>query len=263
MADALGQYMVRLAAVGDLHLTRTPVEIVRPVFAKANERADILLLCGDLTDYGKEEEAKVLARELQAVHIPIVAVLGNHDHESGTPHIVRDILQSEAGVHVLEGDACEVAGVGIAGTKGFCGGFGRATLGGWGEKGIKAFVQEAIEESLKLESALARLRTEYKVALLHYAPIRQTVEGEPAEIYAFLGNSRLEEPLLRFPVDVVFHGHAHSGSLQGTTATGIPVYNVAMPLLMRRRPQETPLMLLELPVGKAAPLSRSSEGRPA
>src|SRR6185437_945821 len=129
-------------------------------------------------------------------------------------------------------EAFEIEGVGIAGAKGFAGGFGRGTLGAWGEPATKRYVQEAMDEALKLEGALARLRTARRVALLHYAPVRMTVEGEPVEILSYLGTSRLEEPINRHPVDVVFHGHAHHGALEGRTSTGIPVYNVAMPLLL-------------------------------
>src|SRR6185369_8159098 len=157
------------------------------------------------------------------------------DYQSGTPEIVREIL-THAGVRVLDGEACEIDGVGIAGVKGFAGGFGRASLGAWGEPAIKLFVQEALHEAMKLESALAKLRTPRRIALLHYSPIAGTVEGEPVEIYAFLGSSRLEEPLIRFPVDVVVHGHAHRGTPEGATVNGTPVYNVAMPLLKRTYP---------------------------
>jgi Icc-related predicted phosphoesterase len=236
---------VRIAAVGDLHLTRTPPEAIRPMLAYVNEHADILVLCGDLTDYGRVDEAKALAKELAAVRIEMVGVLGNHDHEAGHPEQVKHILR-DVRVHVLDGDACEVLDVGFAGVKGFPGGFGRGTLGQWGESGVKKFVQEAIDESLRFESALARLRTDRKVALLHYSPVRNTVEGEPLEIFPFLGCSRLEEPLARFPVDVVFHGHAHKGTITGHTATGAPVYNVAMPLLLRQRPDRMPCQIVEL-----------------
>ena len=205
-----------------------------------NERADFLLLCGDLTDYGLPEEAHILVEELAAaVKIPIVAVLGNHDFESGQHVEVCKIL-TEAGIKVLDGEAHEVQGTGIAGAKGFSGGFGRATLGAWGEPAIKRFVQEAIDEANKFEGALARLRTTQRIAMLHYSPIKATVEGEPLEIYSYLGTSRLEEPLNRHPVNMVFHGHAHHGALEGRTSTGIPVFNVAMPLLMRSFPDQPP-----------------------
>jgi Icc-related predicted phosphoesterase len=223
---------VRFAAVGDLHCTKDSAGTLRSFFAQACEAADALLLCGDLTDYGMAAEAKVLADELSVVSLPTVAVLGNHDFESGTPDEVRRILNG-AGVQVLDGEAIEVLGVGIAGAKGFCGGFGRGSLGPWGEQAIKLFVQEAINEALKLESALAKLRTPRRIALLHYSPVAATVEGEPVEIFPFLGSSRLEDPLVRYPVDWVVHGHAHRGTPQGKTVNGVPVYNVAKPLLTR------------------------------
>jgi Icc-related predicted phosphoesterase len=242
---------MRLAAVGDLHVKKTSQGQLQPLLASVNERADVLLLCGDLTDYGLEEEAVILARELNAVvRIPIVAVLGNHDFESGRQVEVCRIL-TEAGVKVLDGEAFEVQGVGIAGAKGFSGGFGRATLGAWGEPATKRFVQEAIDEAMKLEGALARLRTGRRVALLHYSPIRGTVENEPLEIMSYLGTSRLEEPINRYPVDVVFHGHAHHGSLEGRTTTGIPVYNVAMPLLLQQFPDRPPFRVVEVAVSPA------------
>jgi len=218
-----------------------------PLLRSVNEVADFLLLCGDLTDYGLPEEAHILVGELaEAVKIPIVAVLGNHDFESGQSVEVCRIL-TEAGIKVLDGEAHEVQGTGIAGAKGFAGGFGRATLGAWGEPATKRFVQEAIDEAMKFEGALARLRTTQRIAMLHYAPIKGTVEGEPLEIYSYLGTSRLEEPLNRHPVNMVFHGHAHHGALEGRTSTGIPVFNVAMPLLMRTFPNRPPFRVFEIP----------------
>ena len=246
MAQKKSQHAVRFAAVGDIHVRKESAGQLRELFAKASEAADCLLLCGDLTDYGTAEEAKVLVDELSVVHVPIVAVLGNHDYEAGSPDTVRQIL-AQAGVTVLDGEACEIEGVGIAGVKGFAGGFGRGSLGGWGEPAIKLFVQEALNETLKLESALAKLRTLRKIAILHYAPIAGTVEGEPLDIYPFLGSSRLEEPLLRYPVDAVFHGHAHRGSLEGRTMSGVPVFNVAKPLLARTRPDQPAFRLFEVP----------------
>ena len=237
---------IRFAAVGDLHVTKDSAGTLRAFFAQAAEAADALLLCGDLTDYGTAEEAQVLAEELGAVAIPIVAVLGNHDYESGTPEAVTGALM-HAGVRVLDGSACEIEGVGIAGVKGFAGGFGRGSLGAWGEPAIKLFVQEALNEAMKLESALAKLRMPRRIAMLHYSPIAGTVEGEPVEIFPFLGSSRLEAPLLRYPVDAVFHGHAHRGALEGKTINGVPVYNVARPLLLRTRPDHPPFRLVELP----------------
>jgi Icc-related predicted phosphoesterase len=246
MADmSMSANKVRFAAVGDLHCTKDCAGCLRNFFAQASEAADALLLCGDLTDYGLAEEAEILADELSVVSVPIVAVLGNHDYESGTPEQVRKILMA-AGVRVLDGEACEIEGVGIAGAKGFAGGFGRGSLGAWGEPAIKQFVNEAIQESLKLESALAKLRTPRRIALLHYSPVAATVQGEPLEILPFLGSSRLEDPLLRYPVTAVFHGHAHRGTPEGHTVSGVPVYNVAKPLLTRTYPEQPPFRLYEV-----------------
>jgi len=243
---------LRIAAVGDLHCTKTSEGVFQPVFAQLAERADILALCGDLTDYGTAEEAKVLAKELAVTKLPKVAVLGNHDFESGAAPEVVQILTELGGVTVLDGTAIEIAGVGFAGAKGFAGGFGARALQSWGEDLIKAFVRAALDETLKLETALARLRTPGRVALLHYAPVSATVEGEPIEIYPFLGSSRLEEPLNRYAPTVVFHGHAHRGKAVGATSTGVPVYNVAMPLLRREFPDQLPFRVVEVPVAEPA-----------
>jgi Icc-related predicted phosphoesterase len=230
---------------------KTSQGALQPLLAPVNGQADILLLCGDLTDYGLPEEAEILAKELTAsVTIPIVAVLGNHDFESGQ-HVEVCRILTAAGVKVLDGEAHEINGIGIAGAKGFAGGFGRATLGAWGEPATKRYVQEAIDEAMKFEGALARLRTTQRVAMLHYAPIRATVEGEPLEIFSYLGTSRLEEPLNRHPVNMVFHGHAHHGCLEGRTSTGTPVYNVAMPLLLRSFPDRPPYRVFEIPAAPA------------
>ena len=237
---------VRLAAMSDIHIGKTGQGVLASVFAQASERADVLVLCGDLTDYGLPEEARVLAKEVAtALRVPCVGVLGNHDFEAGKQDEVRQIL-TDAGVTVLDGDSCEVHGVGFAGVKGFCGGFGRGALGPWGEDIIKVFVREAVNEAFKLESALARLRSPHRVAVLHYSPIRSTVEGEPLEIFPYLGSSRLEEPLTRYPVTAVLHGHAHNGCLEGRTSSGTPVYNVAMPLLKKCWPERPPFRLIEV-----------------
>ena len=210
------------------------------------------MLCGDITDYGLPEEARLVATALQqTVKIPVVAVLGNHDFESGHQDEVTKILV-DVGVVVLDGDAQDVAGVGFAGVKGFAGGFGPRALAPWGEPSIKSFVHEAVNEALKLEAALARLRAPQRVAVLHYAPILGTVSGEPPEIYPFLGSSRLEDPLNRYPVSAVLHGHAHRGSLEGRTREGAPVYNVAMPLLVQSFPGQPPVRIIELPTAVAA-----------
>jgi Icc-related predicted phosphoesterase len=238
--------LVRVAAIGDLHCGKTSQGTLQPLFAPVSTLADVLVLCGDLTDYGLPEEATVLAHELAAVKIPIVGVLGNHDFESGREAEVWSILV-KAGITLLDGESCELEGIGFAGVRGFAGGFGRGTLGAWGERAVKQFVQEAIDEALKLESALARLRTPTRIAVLHYAPVRDTVEGEPQEIFPFLGCSRLEEPLNRYPASAVFHGHAHNGSPEGRTGGGSPVYNVAWPLLRKHRQGQPPFLVLEIP----------------
>ena len=236
--------VVRIAALADLHYGRYSPTALQTALAHAAGAADILLICGDLTDHGLPDEAHALARELnQIVKIPIVAVLGNHDYESQQESAIIAQLR-EAGVVVLDGDAYELHGVGFAGVKGFCGGFGPRTLGAWGEPVIKQFVQEAVAETLKLESALARLRTKHRIVMLHYSPIEATVDGEPREIYPFLGTSRLEEPLLRYEVSAVFHGHAHHGQAEGRTTKGTAVYNVSLPLLLRQSP-DRPFRLLE------------------
>src|SRR5215218_5708898 len=239
---------LRIAAVGDIHVSKQSVGKFQPLFSQISASADVLVLCGDFTDYGLPDEARVLARELSSsVKIPIIAVLGNHDFESGKQDEIRQILV-DAGVTVLDGEATEIQGVGFAGVKGFAGGFGRGALGPWGELAIKQFVQEAIDEALKLEAALARLRTNRRVAVLHYSPVRSTVEGEPPEIFPYLGSSRLEEPINRYRVSAVFHGHAHRGTAEGRTAAGVPVYNVAMPLLARLNPDRPPYLIVELPL---------------
>ena len=246
----------RIAAVADLHFGRHPAEFYTPLFAAANE-ADVLVVCGDLTDHGRLDQAQGLARLItQQARTPIVAVLGNHDFENGQADAVRDTLTA-AGVRVLDGESVTVAGVGFAGVKGFCGGFGPRALGPWGEPIIKAFVQETLAEALKLETALSRLRSTPRIALLHYSPVASTVAGEPEEIYPFLGSSRLEEPLIRLGVAAVFHGHAHHGRLHGQTTQGAPVFNVSLPLLQRLDRGQFVHML---DVDRAGSVARRAEG---
>ena len=259
---AMTERVVRIAAVGDLHCTRTAQGTFQTLFAKAAETAEVMLLAGDLTDYGTPDEARVLAKELAHLRIPAVAVLGNHDVESGQEAEVRQILR-DVGVVLLDGDAVEVAGVGFAGVKGFGGGFGARALGAWGETIIKQFVHEAVNEALKLEAALARLRTSSRVVLLHYAPVQQTVEGEPLEIYPFVGSSRLEDPIDRFSVSLVVHGHAHRGQLEGATKAKVPVYNVSMPLLARSFPDRPPFRVFDVPVTVEQPVAETGAAMPA
>jgi Icc-related predicted phosphoesterase len=242
---ATNSTIIRIAALSDIHYSRTAQGSLGPLFSQIAESADVLLLGGDLTDYGLAEEARILAKDLAPVKIPVVAVLGNHDFESGEEGDIARVL-TDVGVHMLDGDSWEYRGVGFAGVRGFCGGFGRGALGPWGEQIIKGFVNEAVQESLKLESALARLSTDRRIVLLHYAPVRDTVEGESLEIFPFLGSSRLEEPISRFDVTAVFHGHAHKGAPEGRTARGIPVYNVAYPVLKANYPDRPPFRLFEV-----------------
>jgi Icc-related predicted phosphoesterase len=249
MAD---KNIVRVAAVGDLHYTKNSQGLVQTLFGSIAQDADILILCGDLTDYGTIEEAELLAKELAAtVKIPMVGVLGNHDFESGQPNEVKEIFV-QSGINMLDGESCEILGIGFAGIKGFIGGFGKYSLGAWGEEGIKAVVKEALDQSLKLESALARLRSIHQIAVLHYSPIAATVEGEPLEIFPFLGSSRLEEPLLRHPVSMVFHGHAHKGTPEGKLLSGKPVYNVPLPLLRAQSPEGTAYKVVHLSIAERA-----------
>jgi Icc-related predicted phosphoesterase len=218
---------LKVAGLGDLHVTETDAHAYRDLFAQIAREADVLALCGDLTNLGKPKEAEVLAEDLRSCPIPVVAVLGNHDYECGSPEEVRRILQ-QAGARFLDDQVHEIDGVGFAGVKGFAGGFDNRMLGAFGEPAIKAFVAEAVNEAMRLENALRALETERVVAVLHYAPVAATVEGEPKEIAPFLGSSRLGETIDRFAnVRAVLHGHAHHGVFEGRTAKGIPVYNCA------------------------------------
>ena len=222
------EQVVRVAAVGDFHCGEKDGGMYREAFARVNDEADILLLAGDLTRRGTPAEIDVVVRELQDVRIPILAVLGNHDHESGQPEKVNEALRAR-GVHLLDEAPFELnEHVGFAGVKGYMGGFGRYTLTAFGEAETKTFVGIALEEVQKLEYSLRRLSTPVRVVLLHYAPIMETVMGEPEQIFPFLGNDRLLEPIDRFGAAVVFHGHAHHGTFRGQTPGGVPVFNVSM-----------------------------------
>jgi Icc-related predicted phosphoesterase len=237
---------LRVAALADIHYGKHSRGQMRDAFAEISGTADVLLLCGDLTDYGLADEAEQLVFDLrEAVRIPILGVLGNHDFESGEAELISNILD-RAGVIMLDGAATEIGSVGFAGVCGFGGGFGRRMLNAWGEPLIKQFVQEAIDHAVRLEQALAKLQTEKKIVVLHYSPIRATVEGEDPEIFPFLGSSRMEEPINRFRVDMVVHGHAHNGTADGATSTGIPVHNVSAPLLRKRSENAPPFRIFEL-----------------
>lgn len=233
---------ITVAAMGDLHVKETSVGAYRDLFAEVSKVADALVLAGDLTDLGKPKEAEVLAADLKACSIPVIAVLGNHDHECGGVDEVKRILR-DAGVTILEGQTCEVGGVGFVGVKGYGGGFGRRMLGSFGESATKSFVSEAMNEAMLLENGLRQVRSERAMVVLHYAPIAETVEGEPEEIFPFLGCSRLAETIDRFKVTTVVHGHAHRGRYEGRTPAGIPVFNVAMQI---EKPSGKPYALFEI-----------------
>jgi len=226
----------RIAAVGDIHVRDSDKGKWVEYFKEASKQADILVICGDLTDTGDESEAQILSEELRACTIPVVAVLGNHDFEKGRHKLIRQVVQKE-NVYVLDGEAVVINNIGFAGVKGFGGGFDNHMLSMFGEGAMKAFVQESVDEALRLDRALARLDAEYtcskKIAVLHYSPIKDTVVGEPEVIYPFLGSSRLAEPLNRRQVTAAFHGHAHVGALEGKTSNGVPVFNVSKPILMK------------------------------
>lgn len=223
---------LRIAAVGDLHFDTGGRAPVAELLRNASTTADVLVLCGDITTHGRPDQMLEFAKELKLVEIPTVVVLGNHDHEGEVVEELSAILQ-ERGVHVLDGDSVVIQGVGFAGVKGFAGGFGRGTLAPFGERLIKDFVQHAIDDALKLENALRTLTTDTKVVVMHYSPVVETLVGEPESLYPFLGSSRLLTPLETHGASVVFHGHAHAGTPEGKTPAGIPVYNVALPLLQR------------------------------
>ncbi len=226
----MSERVTRVAAVGDFHVDERSRGSLADLFDHVNREADVLALVGDLTTHGRPEQLAVFLDEIRPVNVPIVCVLGNHDFETGHGDEVKAML-GEAGITVLDGEAAEVEGVGFTGVKGFAGGFGRAALGPFGEKLMKDFVQCAVDESLKLERGLRELQTERRVVLLHYSPITDTLRGEPEQIYPFLGSSRLLDPIETLGADVVFHGHAHSGSYRGETPGGIPVFNVSMHVL--------------------------------
>jgi len=223
---------MRIAAIGDLHVQEAMTHPYRARFEEMSAAADVILLCGDLTNYGKRAEAEILASDLAAANVPVLAVLGNHDHETGRADAVKDIL-TQAGARILDGgEAIEHEGVGFAGCMGAMGGFGRGMLSAFGEGAVKTFVQACLEETMKLETGLRMLRTARAVVLTHYAPITETLAGEPLEIFPFLGNSRLAETIDRFDnVKAAFHGHAHRGVHRGATPRGVPVYNVARPVM--------------------------------
>jgi uncharacterized protein len=226
---------MRIAATADLHFSPQSYDRIREPFTRVRDEADILVIAGDLTNYGRPEEMRSLLNPLVRLRIPIVAVLGNHDYESGQEHELISMMSAE-GIKVLDGSSYERDGVGFAGAKGFIGGFGRGVLTAFGERETKAFVQASVDETMKLERALSMLRTEKIVIVTHYSPVVDTVRGEPPEIWPYLGSSRLAEVIDRHGAKIAIHGHAHHGQLEGRTTGGVPVHNVALSLLMAQQP---------------------------
>jgi Icc-related predicted phosphoesterase len=236
--------MLRVAAIGDLHVREQDSRRYGALFTEISEAADVLVIAGDLTDFGKVAEAELLAEDLRSCTIPVIAVLGNHDFESGMADQVFEIMR-QAGATMLDEQATMVGEVGFAGVKGFIGGFGRGELGAFGEDAIKLFVDESLNEARKLENQLRTLRTDRVMAVLHYSPIAGTVEGEPPEIFPFLGSSRLADAVDRFDnVRAVVHGHAHRGTFRGETPRGVPVYNCAQ--FVVQEAEGRPYTLIEL-----------------
>src|SRR5690348_4892160 len=226
---------MRVAATADLHFTPARFSALHDQLNKVRDEADVFVLAGDLTNFGRPDEMEPLLNVLVRLRLPTSAVLGNHDFESDRQTELMQMMSQE-GIKVLDGSAYERDGVGFAGTKGFVGGFGRGVLTAFGEPEVKNFVRASIDEALKLERAMSQLRTPKRVVVLHYAPIAATVQGEAAEIFPFLGTSRLAEVVDRHGADLVVHGHAHHGSLQGKTTGGVPVHNVAITLLQAQNP---------------------------
>jgi Icc-related predicted phosphoesterase len=225
---------MRIAAVGDVHLAEDARGALRPALEKLSDHADVLLLAGDLTRHGTVEEARVVADEFADLAVPVVGVLGNHDHHSDQQDDLMRVL-SDGGITMLEGNSTtlDIGGhtLGIAGVKGFGGGFAGKCASMFGERQMKEFVGHTVEIAEQLRKSLAQLQTDVKVALMHYSPISDTLHGEPPEIYPFLGSYLLGEPIDEYAVDLALHGHAHAGCERGTTPGGVRVRNVAQPVI--------------------------------
>ena len=218
---------MRVAAIGDLHCRVDTPNLIEQLLGGVEDQADVLAIAGDLTDTGKPDEAEVLMEQLSRLNLPMIATLGNHDHESGKPEEVARIVR-EGGVQLLEATGLVIDGVGFAGTKGFSGGFGESLVMPFGEAELKTFILTGINEAIRLQKALIELKDcSHRMAILHYSPIRETLIGESPEIFAFLGTSRLAAALDTCRVDAIVHGHAHHGSPTGRTLGNTPVYNVS------------------------------------
>lgn len=226
--------MIRIAAVGDVHYDRNSSGRLAKYLSTIHESADLLLLAGDLTQVGTVDEISVLADDLAMVSVPVVAVLGNHDYHSDQEQKVTDIL-TRVGVTVLEGSSVTFSlgtcTVGVAGLKGFGGGFIGACATDFGEQEMKHFIRYTKTQADLLRTTLQSLETDYKVALMHYAPCSETLLGEKKEIYPFLGSYLLAEAIDEGGADIAFHGHAHRGVEKGITPGGVPVRNVALPVI--------------------------------
>jgi Icc-related predicted phosphoesterase len=226
--------VIRIAAVGDVHLGEDARGLLRPALQHIGDHADVLLLAGDLTRHGTLAEARIVATEFSDLPVPVIAVLGNHDHHSDAPDEITTLL-TEHGITVLEGNAVtlQVAGhsLGVAGVKGFGGGFAGKSGSVFGEPEMKAFVGHSADVSERLRQALAGLQVDIKVALTHYSPVPDTLCGEPPEIYPFLGSYMLGEAIDATGTDLAVHGHAHFGTEQGVTPGGVRVRNVAQPVI--------------------------------
>jgi Icc-related predicted phosphoesterase len=247
-SGTISKDLIRVAAIGDVHCKRDSKGHLRPVFEQIAEEADILLVCGDITWWGVIEAVSVFAEEAAPAlnKIPVLGVPGNHEFETGKAgELLRRL--SDSGLIMLDGDSRKFHGVGFTGVKGFGGGFGRLALQPLGEPAMKHFANEVVIETQKLEAGLSRLDPGPKIVVMHYSPIRDTVAGEPMELYPFLGSSSLEGPLNRFAVTAAFHGHAHLGCFEGKTSANVPVYNVSVAVLKRRFPGRAPFFILEIP----------------
>jgi Icc-related predicted phosphoesterase len=228
--------VIRVAATGDLHFGPDLAGTIRPQMEELAERADVLLIAGDVTRVGDPEEAAGLAKELAGLDVPVIAVLGNHDYHSDRQGEITEVLE-EAGIRILEGEAVTLSidgsTLGVAGAKGFGGGFLGASGSDFGEPEMKAFVRHTHDIAQRLARTLSELEAEHRVALLHYAPVESTLRGERLEIYPFLGSYLLGEAIDGAGADLILHGHAHRGIERGVTPAGIPVRNVARPVIQR------------------------------